>query len=39
MLFDNLKKSIAYTMTHLWPELLPLVANFVLSMPVGIGSL
>jgi sodium/potassium-transporting ATPase subunit alpha len=39
LLFDNLKKSIAYTMTHLWPELVPLAINFILSMPLGIGAL
>jgi sodium/potassium-transporting ATPase subunit alpha len=26
-------------MTHLWPELVPLAINFILSMPLGIGAL
>ena len=37
ILFDNLKKAIAYTMTHLWPELLPLILSFIINMPQGLS--
>jgi CheY-like chemotaxis protein len=30
-LFDNLKKTIAYTLAHLWPELLPVFLNLAFS--------
>ena len=39
MLFDNLKKSIAYTLAHLLPELLPILLTLALGMPLGINSL
>lgn len=39
VLFDNLKKSIAYTITHTMPELVPVLLNIALDMPLGLGSL
>jgi sodium/potassium-transporting ATPase subunit alpha len=39
LLFDNLKKSIAYTLTHFPPEGWPIVMNFVLGMPAALSSL
>ena len=39
VLFDNLKKSIAYTLAHLWPELLPVFLNIALTMPLGLPGL
>jgi sodium/potassium-transporting ATPase subunit alpha len=36
---DNLKKTIAYTLTHAAPEVLPLFLNLVLNMPLGLGGL
>lgn len=32
---DNLKKTIAYTLTHAAPEVVPLFLNLVLNMPLG----
>ncbi|RLN95433.1 hypothetical protein BBJ28_00023338 [Nothophytophthora sp. Chile5] len=39
IIFDNLKKTIAYTLTHLWPEILPVAINLALGMPSGMTSL
>lgn len=39
VIFDNLKKTIAYTLTHLWPEILPVAINLALGMPSGMTSL
>lgn len=39
MLFDNLTKTIAYTLTHALPELLAVVINIVGNAPVGLTSL
>jgi len=38
LVFDNLKKSIAYTLTHLLPEIVPVLLFLAISMPVGLGS-
>jgi sodium/potassium-transporting ATPase subunit alpha len=38
-LFDNLKKSIAYTLAHLWPELLPVFLNLALDIPLALPGL
>jgi sodium/potassium-transporting ATPase subunit alpha len=38
-LFDNLKKSIAYTLSHLWPELFPVLLNLAFSFPLGLPGL
>lgn len=39
VLFDNLKKTIAYTLTHLWAEILPVLLTISLSFPPGLSSL
>ena len=31
--------SIAYTLAHLWPEVCPIILNFTLGMPLGLGPL
>ncbi|ULT85996.1 hypothetical protein L5515_005819 [Caenorhabditis briggsae] len=36
LLFDNLRKTIAYTMTHMWPELVPVMLNFFFGFPLGL---
>ena len=38
-LFDNLKKTIAYTLAHLWPELLPIFLNLAFSFPLALNGL
>jgi hypothetical protein len=38
-LFDNLKKTIAYTLTHLWPELVPVFLNLAFSFPLAMNGL
>ncbi|CAD5216682.1 unnamed protein product [Bursaphelenchus xylophilus] len=38
LLFDNLRKTIAYTLSHLQPELLPVLFSFVLGLPLGLTS-
>jgi sodium/potassium-transporting ATPase subunit alpha len=37
--FDNLAKTIAYTLTHLWPEVVPVMLNLAVSMPLGLSSI
>lgn len=39
VLFDNLKKTIAYTLAHLWPEVLPVALTLAFSMPLALSSL
>jgi sodium/potassium-transporting ATPase subunit alpha len=39
IIFDNLKKTIAYTLTHLLPELIPVLLNLAGSLPLALGSL
>ncbi len=39
LLFDNLRKTIAYTLTHLWPEVYPILLNFTLGLPMGLTAL
>ena len=39
LLFDNLKKSIAYTLSHLWPEAWPVIFSLIFGLPTGITSL
>lgn len=39
LLFDNLKKTIAYTLSHLLPELLHVFLSFILGFPLGLTSL
>ncbi|GBF90642.1 p-type atpase [Raphidocelis subcapitata] len=38
-IYDNLKKTIAYTLTHATPEVVPLFLNLVLNMPLGLSGL
>lgn len=35
LLFDNLMKTIAYTLTHLMPEVIPILLNLALALPLG----
>lgn len=37
VLFDNLTKTIAYTLTHLLPELFSIVINILFSIPYGMS--
>jgi sodium/potassium-transporting ATPase subunit alpha len=39
LLYDNLKKTIAYTLAHLCPEIFPVLLNFALGFPMGLTSL
>uniref|UniRef100_A0AC35FTZ4 Cation-transporting P-type ATPase C-terminal domain-containing protein n=1 Tax=Panagrolaimus sp. PS1159 TaxID=55785 RepID=A0AC35FTZ4_9BILA len=39
LMFDNLRLSIAYTLAHLWPEVCPIILNFVFGMPLGLEPL
>jgi sodium/potassium-transporting ATPase subunit alpha len=39
LLFDNIKKTIAYTLTHLGPELVPVVLNLLLGFPQGLSTI
>lgn len=39
LLFDNLKKTVAYTLTHLLPEVVPVVLNLIIGYPLGLTSL
>jgi hypothetical protein len=39
VLFDNLTKTIAYTLTHLLPELVSIVIQILFSIPYGMSSL
>uniref|UniRef100_A0A914XJS3 Cation-transporting P-type ATPase C-terminal domain-containing protein n=1 Tax=Plectus sambesii TaxID=2011161 RepID=A0A914XJS3_9BILA len=39
LLYDNLKKTIAYTLTHFVPEVVPIILNFALGFPPGFTSL
>jgi sodium/potassium-transporting ATPase subunit alpha len=38
-LFDNLTKTIAYTLTHLVPELVAVIINIVFMIPAGMSTL
>ena len=39
VLYDNLKKTIAYTLSHIPPETFPVILSLALGMPLGLGSL
>uniref|UniRef100_A0A914V3R2 Cation-transporting P-type ATPase N-terminal domain-containing protein n=1 Tax=Plectus sambesii TaxID=2011161 RepID=A0A914V3R2_9BILA len=39
LLYDNLKKTIAYTLTHFVPEVVPIILNLALGFPPGFTSL
>ena len=38
LIFDNIKKSILYTLTHTIPELIPFLAYIVISVPLPLGT-
>lgn len=38
LLFDNLKKSVAYTVSHLLPEVGCVILHFVLGYPLGLSA-
>jgi sodium/potassium-transporting ATPase subunit alpha len=39
MIFDNIKKLLAYVMLHSFPELWPIIINFCFGMPLGMTTL
>ncbi|VDK30854.1 unnamed protein product [Anisakis simplex] len=39
LLYANLKKTIAYTLTHLMPELYAVLFTFIVGFPLGLSSL
>ncbi|GMR36302.1 hypothetical protein PMAYCL1PPCAC_06497, partial [Pristionchus mayeri] len=39
LLFSNLRKAIAFTLTHLLAEILPVLLHFILGFPMGLSSL
>uniref|UniRef100_A0A7E4ZWL3 Cation_ATPase_N domain-containing protein n=1 Tax=Panagrellus redivivus TaxID=6233 RepID=A0A7E4ZWL3_PANRE len=39
LLFDNLKKTIAYSLSHLLPEMFPVWFTFIFGFPIGLNSL
>lgn len=39
LIFDNLKKTIAYTLTHLAPEILPVLLTICFGLPPGLTTL
>lgn len=38
IIFDNLKKSICYTLAHLLPEIMPFLMNAIVQLPLAITS-
>jgi len=38
LIFDNIKKSILYTLTHTIPELVPFLAYITFSIPLPLGT-
>jgi len=39
LLFDNLKKTCAYTLTHLYPEAIPILLNLTFGFPLALNGL
>ncbi len=39
LLFDNLRKSIAYTLTHSMPEVVPICLSFIFGIPMTLTTL
>jgi sodium/potassium-transporting ATPase subunit alpha len=39
LLFENYRKTIAYILSHLVPELLPVLMSFFFGMPLGLTAL
>lgn len=38
LVFSNVKKTVAYTLAHLWPEILPIIMNLAFGFPLGLSS-
>lgn len=38
LIFDNLKKTIAYTITHMVPEMVPFLLYIAISLPLALGT-
>jgi len=38
-IFDNLSKTIAYTVTHMFPEVFPVLLNLAVGFPLGLSAL
>jgi sodium/potassium-transporting ATPase subunit alpha len=39
VIYDNLKKTIAYTLTHLWPEIVPVLCYLAFGLPLGLSAI
>ena len=39
VIYDNLKKTIAYTLTHLTPEIVPVLCTLAFGLPIGLNSI
>lgn len=39
LIFDNLKKAIAYTLSHIMPEIIPFLIFILLNMPLPLTAL
>ena len=39
LIFDNLRKTIAYTLPHVLPEVIPVLCTLVFSLPLGLNSI
>jgi len=39
LVFDNLKKTVCYTITHTLPELFPFVLYLVINIPLATGTI
>lgn len=39
LLFENFRKSIAYTLSHSLPEIVPILISFIFGFPLGLGPL
>ena len=39
VLYDNLKKTIVYSLAHIPPEFVPVILVLAFGMPLGLGSL
>lgn len=38
LLFDNFRKTLAYNLSHLLPEILPVLLSFILGLPLALNS-
>lgn len=39
LFYENLKKTVAYTLSHLLPELYAVLLTFILGFPLGLSSI